>query len=318
MESIMLNKSNYFIIFLAFSIIALHSCEEPYTPEVLNTEQQFVIEGFVEAGPGANPTYVMITKSIPYTSKIDANALGNLFVKNALVSVNDGKNNVALTQLCLQQLPPDLRRQAAQSLGLNGDSVNVDICLYVDVFNQLDRKIGGKYDLTVKVGSLTMTSSTTIPPHIPIDSVRWTDPPGEPSDTLARLWVWVNDRPEKDYYRYMTDTDGSGLVAPFTSVTDDAFFNGKKFEFPLQSAPRRGARDFDPQTAGLYMRGDSVTVKWLNLDKEHFDFWNTRDFAANSGGPFASYTRIRTNIKGGLGVWGGYSVSTYRIFCPEK
>ncbi|MBK7223573.1 MAG: DUF4249 family protein [Saprospiraceae bacterium] len=54
------------------------------------------------------------------------------------------------------------------------------------------------------------------------------------------------------------------------------------------------------------------------LDKVHFDFWKTRDFAANSGGPFSSYTRIKTNINGGLGIWGGYSVQNYRLYCPPK
>lgn len=318
MESIMNSKNLSGFFSLLLLSLYLISCEEPYTPPVLDNEQLYVVEGFVEAGQGANPAYVMITKSIPYTSKIDINGLNNLFVKDAVVSVNDGKTVTPLTQICLQQLPPAIRRQAAQSLGLNGDSVNVDICVYIDLLNQIDRKPGGKYDLSIKIGNITLSATTTIPPHVPFDSIRWSEPPGQPSDTLARLWVSIQDRNEKDFYRYMTDTDGNGLIAPFTSVTDDAFFNGKKFEFPLTKAERRGTGNFDPNSAGLFKRGDSLTVKWMNLDQQHFDFWNTRDFAANSGGPFAGYTRIKTNIKGGLGVWGGYSVSTYRLLCPKK
>jgi hypothetical protein len=318
MESIM--KTHILIIFSGLLILSMYfvACEEPYTPPLLDNEQLFVVEGFVEYGEGANPTYVMVTRSIPYTSKIDINGLNNLFVKDAIVSVNDGNKTVGLSQICLQQLPPEIRRQAAQSLGLNGDSLNVDICVYIDLLNQVDRRSGGKYDLTVKTGGTTLTASTTIPPHVPLDSIRWSDPPGEPSDTLARLWVSIQDREEKDFYRYMTDTDGNGFIAPFTSVTDDAFFNGKKFEFPLTKAEPRGRGNFDPNTAGLFKRGDSLTIKWMNIDQEHFDFWNTRDFAANSGGPFAGYTRIKTNIKGGLGIWGGYSVSRYRLLCPKK
>ena len=307
----------YSLSFLFFGIL-LTSCEEPYTPPVLDNEQEYVVEGFIEYGQGANPTYAMITRSIPYTSRIDINGLNNLFVKDAVVSVSDGQKVTPLSQICLQQLPPEIRRQAAQSLGFNSDSLNVDICVYIDFLNQIDRRPGGKYDLTIKVGDKTLTASTTIPPHVPFDSVRWSDPPGEPSDTLARLWVTIQDRPEKDFYRYMTATDGNGLIAPFASVTDDAFFNGKKFEFPLTKAEPRGMGNFDPNTAGLFKRGDSLTIKWMNLDQQHFDFWNTRDFAANSGGPFAGYTRIKTNIKGGLGIWGGYAVSTYRLYCPPK
>ena len=53
-------------------------------------------------------------------------------------------------------------------------------------------------------------------------------------------------------------------------------------------------------------------------DEAHFDFWNTRDFSANSAGPFSSYTRIKGNVDGALGIWGGYSVDSYRLFVPYE
>jgi hypothetical protein len=302
--------------FFFFALI-FKSCEEPYVPPVLNADQQIVVEGFIEAGQETNPTFILVTKSVPFTSKIDGKVFESLFVRNASVSVFDGKKMTALTQLCLNQLPPAIKKEAAKVLGLNADSITTDICVYVDLLDQIDRRIGGKYDLTVKVGDQTLTSTTTIPPHVKLDSIRWSDPPGEPSDTLARLWVTIADRPEKNFYRYFTDTDENGYIPNFTSVTDDAFFNGKKFEFPLNRAQGR-QEEFDLETSGYFYRGDSVKIKWCNIDEAHFQFWNTRDFAANSGGPFSGYTRIKTNIKGGLGIWGGYSVSTYSLFCPKK
>ena len=57
--------------------------------------------------------------------------------------------------------------------------------------------------------------------------------------------------------------------------------------------------------------GDSVLIKWTTIDEAHFDFWNTLEFSNANQGPFSSYTRLQSNINGGLGIWGGYSVSYY-------
>lgn len=297
------------------------SCEEPYIPPTTEEDQQYVIEGYIEEGEGSMPTYVMVTRSLPYLSTIGPDQLANIFVKNANVTVNDGEKTVTLVQLCLNELPEELRRQALELLGLNPDSSSVNICLYVDILQQLNKKQGGKYDLNVDIDGYNLSATTTIPTYVPLFDPHFEEPPGEPSDTLAALWFKIKDPAGPNYYRYLTTGDeGDGLLAPFQSTTDDAFFDGKEFDFPLNQAERRGNRDGDNNfdDFGLFHRGDSLTVKWMCLDKVHFDFWRTRDFAANSGGPFASYTRIKTNIKGGLGIWGGYSVGYHRLYCPPK
>ena len=68
---------------------------------------------------------------------------------------------------------------------------------------------------------------------------------------------------------------------------------------------------FDPITFGLYRIGDTAQVKWINIDKDYYDFFNTLEFNRANQGPFSSYTRIKTNIKGGLGIWGGSNVQIY-------
>ncbi len=297
------------------------SCEEPYIPPTTEEDQQYVVEGYIEEGEGSMPTYVMVTKSLPYLSTIGPEQLANIFVKNANVTVNDGEKTVTLVQLCLNELPEELRRQALELLGLNPDSSSVNICLYVDILQQLNKKQGGKYDLNVDIDGYNLSATTTIPNYVPLYDPHFEEPPGEPSDTLAALWFKIKDPAGPNYYRYLTTGDeGDGLLAPFQSTTDDSFFDGKEFDFPLNQAERRGGGDGDNNfdDFGLFHRGDSLTVKWMCLDKVHFDFWRTRDFAANSGGPFSSYTRIKTNIKGGLGIWGGYSVGYHRLYCPPK
>lgn len=304
-------------IVAALVTLLLASCEEEYTPPALDVDQQIVVEGYVEAGENASPTFVLLTRSLPYIGELSLAQFEDLFVKDASVVVNDGDKDVSLTQLCLNDLPEDIKEQAAAALGINIDSTTANICAYVDLFDNVTREVGRSYTLTVEVDDKMLTASTTIPRYVGLTDFRWDDPPGEPSDSIARLWTTIDDPAGPDYYRYLTGDDETGLIAPFQSVTDDAFFDGQMFEFPINKAEPRD-QDFDPNTFGFYTRGDSITIKWCTIDRKHFDFWNTRDFSANSGGPFSSYTRISSNVEGGLGIFGGYACETYDLYCPPK
>lgn len=298
--------------------LSLLSCEEEYIPDTNLQEQEVVVEGYVEVGSNSNPTFVILTKSIPFISTIEPDKFTELFLRGATVTVNDGDKTVTFTELCLSDIPEELKAQVYEVLGYTPDSSAVDICLYVDLLGQLTKDYGRRYDLKVLIDGKEITATTTVPSFVPLDSLKWDDTPGEPSDTLAQLLVTINDPAGvANFYRYQTATEGSGFIAPFTSSIDGEIFDGKKFDIPLQKAERRGG-DFDPDSFGLYLRGDTVTIKWSTIDKAHFDFWNTRDFSANSGGPFSSYTRIASNVKGGLGIWGGYATEQYKEVVPFR
>ena len=311
---------NIFSIVSLFVLLQLWSCEDPYTPSTSTAQQEIVVEGYVEAGEGSLPVIVLVTRSIPFISTIGSDVFSDIFVRDAVVEVFDGTNTVSLTQLCLSDIPEDLRDQAAALLGLNPDSLSIDICVYADIADQIDRKPGGQYDLTVRVEDKTLTATTTIPQIVELTDFDFRVPPGIPIDTMAELWASISDPGGiPNYYRYFTATNRDPqLIPPFGSVFDDGFFDGmQNLPIPFPKAQRRG-QDFDPDTFGLYDRGDTIRIKFCNIDFEHYDFWRTRDFAANSGGPFSSYTRISSNIKGGLGIWGGYAVANYTLYVPPR
>ncbi len=314
------NRCAPFLFYILGAVIFLFpGCEEEYIPDTLQSQQELVVEGYIEAGEGSNPTFVLLTKSIPFISTISADNFSNLFVKGARVFVSDGTSEVQLPEICLDNLPENLKKEVYATLGLNPDSSSIDLCVYADVFGQMKGQYGKEYSLRVEVEQKVLTAKTTIPDSVGLRNFRFVEPPGIPRDSLAQLLVTIQDPKDiSNYYRYLTATSrAAGLIAPFNSVTDDAIFNGVEFEFPLQRAQRRGS-GFDPDAFGLFFRGDSITVKWCSIDKKHFDFWQTRDFSSNSGGPFASYTRISTNIQGGLGIWGGYAVNQYNLYVPPK
>lgn len=90
-------------------------------------------------GEGANPTFVILTKSIPFITTISSDKFTELFVKGAEVSVFDGDKTVALTEFCLTDVPEDLKEQVYAVLGLNPDSTVADICVYADIFGQIKK-----------------------------------------------------------------------------------------------------------------------------------------------------------------------------------
>ena len=315
---ISVSKNNYWSLTCVLMLV-LTSCEEPFIPDTNPEDQKYVIEGFVEEGNEPTPPYVIVTRSIPFISKVDQSTFEQLFVSDAEVSVNDGSKEVQLIKLCTndENIPIFVKEAVAAFLGIDSIGNGPNICIYIDIFGMVDVKEGGKYDLSVKIGDYKITASTTIPQGVPLYDFRWDDPPGEPSDSLARLWVKINDPIGHNYYRYQTGVGERGFIAPFQSVTNDVLFEGQEFEFPLNKA-EYPEDEVDFNNFGLYPRGDSIQVKWMTIDSAHFTFWNTRDFAASSGGPFSSYTRIAGNVNGALGVWGGYASRVYRTYCPPR
>ena len=93
---------------------------------------------------------------------------------------------------------------------------------------------------------------------------------------------------------------------------NDNFFDGKpSFEFPLTNPILPNQQKVNFETAGLYKIGDKAAIKWMVIDLPHYDFWRTSEASAQNVGPFSTYTRISSNVKGGLGVFGGICSSYY-------
>lgn len=287
------------------------SCEEEYIPVKTGEGQKYVVEGYLEAGQDPLPPYVILTRTFDFYSEIGPDQFTESFVHNADVRVSDGTQNVKFEEICFLDLPPEIRQQVAGQFGFNADSLEVNFCVYIDVLNFLKPQIGKTYDLRIVVEDDTITATTGIPRHVPIDTMYFGPPPGVPNDTLAQLVVGVSDPPgERNYYRYFGKTNQNVYKSVFSSVEEDIYFDGKTFEFQLLN-PETTTADVDPDEFGLYIIGDTIGIKWCSVDKAYFDFWNTLEFSNANQGPFASYTRLESNINGGLGIWGGLSVSYY-------
>ena len=67
------------IISLLTVSILFASCSEPFEP-ITDANQPLVVEGYIEAGPGSVPTYVILTRALPFITEIGPDQLGELFV----------------------------------------------------------------------------------------------------------------------------------------------------------------------------------------------------------------------------------------------
>jgi hypothetical protein len=297
-------------IFLSVTIIMLlQACTKDIDIDVPAGEEKIVVEGFIETG---QPPIVILTRNKPYFGTNNFSGLSDLIVKNALVTVTANGTPYTLMEICTTNLPDSLLALVAAITGVDSATLaTVDYCLYTTFNTAVWGVEGTRYDLKVEAEGKILTSSTVIPNGVALDSIwykheephtdrgfcwaRLDDP-----DTLGNAYRWFAMRKGKDY----------GFLAPFGSAFEDKFINGQSFEF---AAVRAHAPDDDlPENDGYYAyfrTGDTIIVKFATIDMPHYQFWRTYETQlVSNGNPFAAPALIKSNINGGLGVWGGYAV----------
>ena len=296
---------------LVLMMTTLWHCEKEFIPDTIALEEMLVVEGYIEAGDRPTPPFVILTRSVPFFKELNTSDLNSLFVRDAEVWVESDGQKVYLQEICLAELTPEQRQLLQQLTGLSIAGSQLNVCLYTDLSFRMLGQTGATYRLHINAGEHILEATTTIPDTVGLTGLRFDQPPGEPSDTLRRLLCRINDPAQvANFYRYFTGINGGGLLSPSNSTIDDNFFDGRSFEFPLLKAEPPNT-DFDPATFGLYRLGDTVLVKWATIDQTQYDFWSSLESAVSNQGPFSTYTRVNSNVKGGLGVWGGLSARYY-------
>ncbi|HEX4888237.1 MAG TPA: DUF4249 domain-containing protein [Luteibaculaceae bacterium] len=309
-------KTFYYIL---CSALLFASCEQEVTIDLPPGQSQIVVEGFIESG--ALPT-VILTRSIPYYDPVNSQTLGNIFVTDASVRIRVGEDTIALTRFCLSEIPDSLREQAQAQFGLPSDFIN--FCVFVGTDIRLIGAPNTTYELLVETEGKTLTSTTTIPKPIALDSL-WFKVDGD-RDSLGFIFAQLSDpSAEKNSYRWFarrinsyTFGESAGqvkdpdFIAPFNSTFDDEYFNGLTFPFAYNRGrlPESEKEDDNNIEAGYFKRGDTVVIKLGTIDERVYFYF--RDFyysIGSTGSPFAAPSNVRSNVNGGLGVWAGYGVA---------
>lgn len=287
---------------LLFAIL-LASCEKTINFSPANADPLVVVEASIENG---QPPVVILTKSLNYFSQLSPELLTTSFINGADIQVSNG----TLTHTLKEYAVP-------AGNGYTLYYYSIDSASLATAFTGA---FGSSYSLNIKTGGKEYTASTTIPLLTKvIDSLWWKKAPDNPDTGKVEVMARVTDPPGfGNYIRYYTQRDNELFYPGLNSVYDDQIVDGKTYDVQVEKGVNRN-EDIDFEEYSFFDRGDSVTVKFCNIDKATFNFWRTMEYSYSSiGNPFSSPTKVLGNISGGaLGYFGGYACQYKSIVIPQ-
>ncbi|HEX6180172.1 MAG TPA: DUF4249 domain-containing protein [Chitinophagaceae bacterium] len=283
-------------------LILATACEKSINFSPRNADTAVVVEASIENG---RPPIVILSNSMDYFSKITPDILANSFIHGADVYVSNGTVTSKL-------------KEYSVSTG-----VGYSVYYYSVDSTSPSTIIGGEfnktYSLRIIINGKEYTSATTIPALAKrVDSLWWIPAPSNPDSNKVVVMSRVTDPPGfGNYIRYYTKVNDSAFYPPPASVFDDQIIDGTTYVVEVEhGVDRNGEIDFD--TYSFFERGDTVTLKFTNIDKATYDFWRTIEFSYGSiGNPFSSPTKVLGNVKGALGYFGGYAAQYRTIVIPK-
>jgi hypothetical protein len=288
------------IFALAF---ALAGCEKEVHINLASSPTQVVVQGAVETGV---PPYVFLSSTIGFFSKLDLNSLENSFLHGANITVSDGSKTVTLREYTFDT------GSSSKFYIYSIDTSNLS--------NLMLGEVGKFYTLSITYNGQTYTSVTKIPAPKGLDSM-WFDTPiftsKKTPDSAKQLYVNYTD-PDTvgNFVRYFTQRN-SEQSYPVDQFNDEVV-NGKPLtKIPLYAGFNQTA-DANRDSLEYFYKGDTVILKWSEIDRKVYNFWNSYAYALNAlGNPFASPINLQTNMtNGALGIWGGYGSVSYTIVVP--
>lgn len=286
-----------FCVFV-FVIFLLISCEKDVDLNLKSSEPILVVDAQIE---DSMPPVVVLTKSLNVFSTINAQILSDAFVHNAEVFVSNG----TLTHK-LREYPVPL------TLGYTAYVYSNDLLTPATSFiGQLNKG----YSLKIISDGKEYTSNTFIPTNaLKLDSI-WVRALPLNTDTLKRALYFRATDPVGlgNSGRYFTRRNSERFLPGENSVFDDQIIDGTSFNSQIPLGIDRNNR---PKRDTNFLNvGDTITLKWCNITRPTYYFWNTWEFAAQSiGNPFAQPNKVLGNISNGaLGAFCGYAVKTKKI-----
>lgn len=280
-----------YILFLFTLVIT--SCAQDDFSDQTNLESKIVVEGWIEEGDFAN---VLLSSSIPVTDAVDSTNVFNHVIRSAKITISDGQNSEVLrVKRDKNRIPP-----------------------FVYFGSELKGEAGKEYSIKIEYLNRVVEAVTLIPKSVPLKSAEYIKK--NPTDTTGYVFVKFDDPiGEKNYYQIATKIDGEEpiFVPSFYGNLDDKNFENSSVSVQIN----RGVLLF-PKTkfTPYFADGDLIYVKLRTQTKQALDFWNSwQNEIVNSKNPiYPSNTSLKSNIKGGIGIWAGYGQSTIVVRTPPK
>lgn len=273
-------------------ILWLSACEKNINFTLNETPAKLVVEAQIE---NDKAPVVVLTKSQSYFEQISPSILANAFVRNATVLISNGTLTHTLKEYALPLAPG----YTAYYYSIDSSQLAT---AFLGAFNT-------HYTLQIFADGVEYNSSTNIPAlrKYP-DSVYFKKVPQNPDSTKRNLFINITDPPGLgNYIRYFTKRNNLPFYPGPNSVFDDQVIDGTSYYLQVP----QGVDKNDPAKPddNFFQVHDTVTLKFCNIDKATYTFWNTWEFAFQSiGNPFASPNTVIGNISNGaLGSFCGYA-----------
>lgn len=284
-----------------FLVLVFSSCEKTISIQPEIQEPLLVVDGSIDEG--AAPM-IVLSRSIHYFSNISPDILSASVARGANVTLNNGDRTVTLKEY---------------TIPVTG---TYTLSYYsTDTGNAVQRMVGEQnktYTLSIETGGRNYTSVTTIPTLVKkVDSLWWEPIPQIDDTTRVRMMAKITDpRGFGNYIRYFTKTNRQGYRPGENSVHDDQVVDGTTYDVQVEQGKDRASPEGHRRS---FARGDTVNVKFANIDKATYDFWRTIEFGYSSvGNPFASPVKVLGNVSNGaLGAFCGYSSQYLNFIIPK-
>ncbi|MBK8226209.1 MAG: DUF4249 domain-containing protein [Flavobacteriales bacterium] len=308
--------------------LLLAGCDKEINVDLPETESKVVVEGNIETGQAP---IVFLTRTQSFFAPTSVASIAGTYISDAVVTVNDGDSTYTLTRLCSDLIPDSLIDEVAAQTGVSADLLRAArICAWTFLNNELLGEEGRTYSLRVETEGKTLTSVTTIPHGVALDSAwfKLDDPSPNADDSLGFLWARLSDPDTAgNAYRWFArrinlGADGqpkdSRFISPFFGVFEDRYIDGLTLDFNYNrgNEPYSQAEDDINEERGYFKRGDTVVVKFSSIGLNEFRFFNSfANNASSQGDVFSNPSNIRSNIDGGLGAWVGYAPRFRTVVC---
>lgn len=280
------------IVYLVIFLFLFSSCEKNIDFNLKYAETVLVVDAQIE-----NDEYpaVVLTKSLDYFGKISTDILAGTFVHNADIKISNGSITHTLKEYAFPL-----------GGGYTGYIYSVDPANPATMFKGQFNK---QYELTINSGGKLYTAVT----HIPVlakfpDSIWFRQAPQNPDTNKRVMMIKATDPPGLgNYIRYFTKKNSQPFYPGANSVFDDRVIDGTTYTLQIDQGINRN--DPPKEDSNFYSKGDTVTFKLSNIDKDTYTFWNTWEFAQQSiGNPFSQPNKVIGNVSNGaLGAFCGYA-----------
>jgi len=276
------------VIFLKFMLI---SCERDIDIDLGDAGARVVVEGAIESGEKPR---ILLTRSRGFFDDVPTDSLDFItktLILDAVIVISDGTVTENMELTFSNQYP----------------------FLFYTTQNMIGQ-VGKTYTINIQADGNTYTSSTTIPPPLPLDTTYFgLNIFNQEEDSLGFVFLRYTDPDTlgNAYRLFLRRNSYPSFLPPGGSVSDDRFNNGLTVEF-FSGNPRPPFGNFNTSEDFFFKIGDTIYTKFCTIGKNEFQFFNTLEAAVSgNGNPFGVPVLIKSNIigEGGTGVWCGYGVT---------